>query len=131
MTNLTSSKPTNLFTVAALLFGIYAFYCFWMIVDEKTPLWGILYGIGLSAYIVCLWGIGRRKAWAVPLSYALMLGAFGFGCYLVHFVWTFWIFQKPTLTENILNTLHPRISAFIIFPVVWIVYFMRRRSKLN
>ena len=116
-------------TAAAFFFGIYAFYCLWMIADEKTVLWGAFYGLELAASLVCLWGMIQQKPWALILSLMLMLAALAFGINLVHFVWTFWIFEKPTLADRFFSALHPRVSVFIVFPVIWLAYFLRRQDK--
>ena len=124
-------QTTKILTGAAFLFGIYVFYCIWMMADEKPILWEILYAFGATVSLVSLWGVMKSKGWAVFLSCALMLAALAFGINLVHFVWTFWIFKEPTFVDRILSALHPRVSVFIIFPVVWLAYFSRSGNKMH
>jgi hypothetical protein len=76
-----------------------------------------------------VFGTLEVKRWALWLSWVLAAAAFVWGSYLVHFVWTFWIFAAPTLMERIGNVLHPRVSVFVIFPAVWLFYFTRGKVR--
>ena len=110
-------------------FSFYALYCFWMMEDDKSALWGFAYGLGLAAFIICVWGLLKYKKWALVLSYFLMLGALGFGAYIEHFIWTFWIFKEPTTLERILNVLHPKVSVFVAVPAFWLIFFTRPAQR--
>jgi hypothetical protein len=79
--------------------------------------------------ITCFVGLWKSKRWALWLSWALAATALVWGCTLIHFAWTFWLFSEPTLTERIANVLHPRVSVFVIFPVAWLVYFTRPKIR--
>ena len=81
------------------------------------------------AIIACFVGLWKSKRWALWLSWGLAVAALVWGCYLIHFVWTFWIFESPTLMERIGNVLHPRVSVFVIFPVVWLLYFSHPKIR--
>lgn len=129
MNNVKNRKVADIMTAAFSLFGLYVLYCFWMIQDEKNYLWGIFYGVLLGVFLTSFWGIVRKKYWAILLSYAFLSVAFALGIYLVHFVWTFWIFEEPTILERILSVLHPRISVFILLPALWLAFFNRKENK--
>ena len=122
-------KNINFIITAALLFGCYVFYCLWMMHDEKNLLWMLIYTIEWIASIICILGLRRLNYYSLILSYLLMLGALGIGIYLVHFVWTFWIFEQPTVFRRIINALNPRVSVFIIFPVFWFIFFSRPHNR--
>ena len=113
----------------AALFGIYLLYCLWMMANEKPILWSIVFGLETLVFAACLWGLKHLKYWALFLSRVLMLAALGLGIYLVRFVWTFWIFEQPTVMDRIMNALNPRVSIFVIFPVFWFVFFSRPRNN--
>ena len=83
----------------------------------------------LGAAIACFIGLWRSERWALWLSYGLAVAAFAWGCYLLHFVWTFWLFAAPTLMERITNVLHPRVSVFVIFPAAWLIYFIQPKVR--
>ena len=81
------------------------------------------------AVVTCFIGLWRSKRWALWLSWVLAVAALVWGCYLAHFVWTFWLFTSPTLMERIANVLHPRVSIFVIFPMAWLIYFTRPKIR--
>jgi len=89
---------------------------------------GIAAGV-FTAMIGCFVGLWKARRWALWLSWALAVAALAWGGYLIHFVWTFWIFAAPTLKEQIVNVLNPRVSVFVIFPAVWLVYFTRPKVR--
>ncbi|MFH0985565.1 MAG: hypothetical protein V1882_08520 [Candidatus Omnitrophota bacterium] len=82
-----------------------------------------------TSVIGCFIGLWKSKRWALWLSWVLAAAAFIWGCYLIHFVWTFWIFAAPTLMERIGNVLNPRVSVFVVFPAVWLFYFTRAKVR--
>ncbi len=124
-----TKSTINIIMALAGLFGIYALYCFWMIEDNKSAPWGFAYGMGLAAFVYCSWGLSKFKPWALVFSYVLMLGVLGFGVYIEHFVWTFWIFKEPTTLERMLSVLHPRVFVFIAVPAFWLVFFSRPAQR--
>jgi len=112
-----------------LAFGIYVCYALVSITDKLLSPWTILQGAIFSAWVICVWGLWKSRRWAWQLSLFLALAAFGFGGYVFHFTWTFWIFEKPTLLDRMASTLHPQASLFWIFPLVWLIYFSRTRVR--
>ena len=122
-------KGTKTFVLLGAAFGGYVVYALVAITDRLLSWWTPLHAAISIALVICVWGLWKAKRWAWRLSLFLALAAFGFGCYVAHFVWTFWIFEKPTLLDRLLDELHPRVSVFWIFPVVWILYFTRRRVR--
>ena len=110
-------------------FSVYAFYVLVPIHDQFLTWWNVFNALLLIVTFLCAWGLWKRKRWSLPLSFLLALGAFGFGGYFVHFVWTFWIFEKPTFMENLLSTLHPCISVFVIMPLLWFAFFSRKSVR--
>lgn len=110
-------------------FSAYLFYALVSIHDRLLSWWNVL---NLALFIVtllCAGGLRNRRRWAFFLSLILAVAALGFGCYIVHFVWTFWIFEKPTFLDRVLSTLHPRVSVFILFPVLWLLFFSRQSVR--
>jgi len=113
---------TNIGILLGLAFGVYVCYALVMMNDQIRSAWTLLHAAIFSALILCAVGLWKSKAWALRLSLILALAALGFGFYLAHFVWTFWIFEKPTTLERIRSILHPRVSIFLVFPVIWVLY---------
>ncbi len=127
-----TTKPNRLtYTLVTLmsLFGVYFCYVLVMIADGRMMPWLFVNGPIMIATAACLWGLWRLRRWALNLSFVLLLLAFGWGVYFVHFVWTFWIFQEPTVKDRILNALNPQVSVFIIFPLLWAFYFSRSAAR--
>ena len=122
-------KNIRLWTLAAGIFGVYVFYVLFMLIEGEFSWWTVLDTAALIVYVVCLVGLWKQKRWARYLSLYLMAGVLGLGCYLTHFVWTFWIFEEPTLWDRIRHVIHPRISSLVIFPLVWIGFFLNPRNK--
>ena len=110
-------------------FSVYMFYALVSIHDQFLSWWNVLNLILLIVTFLCAWGLWKRKHWALFLSLFLAVAAFGFGCYIIHFVWTFWIFEKPTFFDRLLSTLHPRVCVFILFPVLWALFFSRKSVR--
>ena len=110
-------------------FSIYMFYALFAIHDQLLTWWNLLNIFLLILTLICAWGLWKKKSWALVLSFLLALGALGLGGYLVHFVWTFWIFEKPSLLDRVLSTLHPRVSVFVLFPILWFLFFNRKSVK--
>ena len=115
--------------VLGMLFTGYIGYAMADMTDRFLSLQTAL-DIGVfGAASACFIGLWKSQRWALWLSWLLALAALVWGCYLVHFVWTFWIFTAPTLAERIVSVLHPRVSVFVIFPAVWLVYFTRPKIR--
>jgi len=115
--------------VLGMAFAGYMGYALVEMTDRFLSLQTAVDALIVIAGIVCFWGLWRSRRWALWLSLALALAAFVWGCYLVNFVWTFWLFNAPTLTEQILNVLHPRVSVFVVFPAAWLIYFSRPKVR--
>lgn len=94
-------------------------WLFWLAASDKDLGWGSLMGVCFAASLASFYGLWRLRKWALVLSRCVAIAAFGVGCYLVNFAWTFWIFQTPTFMDRILAVLRPQISPFIILPAVW------------
>ena len=122
-------KTTKVLILLGFAFGIYV--CFALFAMEKSlaSWWTVLSAAISLTLLICVGGLWKAKRWALKLSLVLALAALGLAAYLVHFVWTFWIFEKPTLLKRILDELHPRVSLFWIFPLVWLFYFTRPKVK--
>ena len=112
-----------------MAFAGYLSYALVEMTDRLLSLQAVLDAGILIAMGVCFTGLWRSRRWGLWLSWGLALAAFVWGCYLLYFVWTFWLFAAPTLTERILNVLHPRVSVFVIFPGVWLLYFTRPKAR--
>jgi hypothetical protein len=97
--------------------------------DRFLSLQTVLDAAIFIAVFICFAGLWRSRRWALWLSWGLAAAALALGGYLVHFSWTFWIFETPTLMERILSVLHPRVSVLVIFPVAWLIYFTRPKIR--
>ncbi|MFZ5802027.1 MAG: hypothetical protein ACOY3K_02795 [Candidatus Omnitrophota bacterium] len=100
----------------------------WQVIPEKDVPWILgasLYAILLALAVAGMW---QGRAVAKNLGRALALGAFGFGCWMAHFAWTFWIFKEPSLADRVLAVLHPRVLLFLVLPAAWLVWSFRRKS---
>ncbi len=115
--------------ILGMAFAGYMGYALVDMTDKLVSLQTVLDIVILITVISCFVGLWKSKRWALWLSWGLAVAAFVWGCYLIHFVWTFWIFSAPTLAERIVQVLHPRVSVFVIFPAVWLVYFVRREMR--
>lgn len=115
--------------ILGMAFAGYLGYALVDMTDWRDVAQGVLNAVIFMAIIACFAGLWRSKRWALWLSWGLAVAALGWGSYLIHFVWTFWIFSEPTLAERILNVLHPRVSVFVIFPVVWLIYSTRPKIR--
>lgn len=96
-----------------------------LMVGIREPAWvlgGMLSLIGVGAGV---WGMWRLRRWALRLSWALAAAAFAVGCYWVHFAWTFWLFQEPTIWDRVRAVLNPLILLWLGAPTAWLVYFTR------
>ena len=91
----------------------------WLMLADGSWGWGLGGGMYTVALIVALIGMWQEKGNALLLSRILAVLMFGFGCWAANFAWTFWLFQEPTLKERVLAVANPRISAYLIGPVVW------------
>ncbi len=115
--------------ISGMMFAGYLSYALVEMTDRLFSLQTALDAGILIAMVACFTGLWRSRRWALWLSWGLALAAFAWGCYLIYFVWTFWLFAAPTLTERIVNVLHPRVSVFVIFPVIWLIYFTRPKRR--
>lgn len=115
--------------VLGMAYSAYIGYALVDMTDRFASFQTMIDAVVFVAMIVCFIGLWRSKRWGLWLSWALAAAAFAWGCYLVHFVWTFWIFEEPTFKEQVLNVLHPRVSVFVFFPAVWLVYFTRPKVR--
>jgi len=109
----------------ALFMGVLAFWGFggllWYQVEDRDVFAILLTAACFLAAVVSFFGVWHGKRWAFVLSRFVAVVALGFGGYFAHFVWTFWLFQTPTLTDRILAVLRPQVSLFLIAPIVWLV----------
>jgi len=115
--------------VLGMAFAGYISYALVDMTDRLVSFQTALDAAIFIAIIACFAGLWKSKRWALWLSWGLAAAALVWGCYLSHFVWTFWLFSAPTLTERITNVLHPRVSVFVIFPAVWLIYFTRSKVR--
>lgn len=115
--------------ILGMAFAGYIGYALVDMTDRLASFQTVLDAVIFIASVACFAGLWRSKRWALWLSWALAAVALVWGCYLIHFVWTFWLFTAPTLAERIGNVLHPRVSVFVIFPVVWLLYFTRPKIR--
>ena len=113
------------FRIMIGLSGILAFWGFggilWYQVEDRAVPEILLTAPCLAAAVISFFGLWHLKRWALVLSRFVAVAAMGFGGYLVHFAWTFWIFQTPTLTDRILAVLRPQVSLLLIMPLLWLV----------
>ena len=115
--------------ILGMMFAGYLSYALIEMTDKFISLQTV-FDVGIFvAIITCFVGLWKSKRWALWLGWALAGAALVWGGYLIHFVWTFWIFAAPTLTERILNVLHPRVSVFVLFPLTWLIYFTRPKVR--
>ena len=115
--------------VLGMTFSCYLGYALVDMTDKLVSLQAVLDAGIFMALILCFVGLWKSKRWALWLSWGLAAVALVWGCYLIHFVWTFWLFSSPTLMERIAQVLHPRVSVFVIFPAVWLIYFTRPKVR--
>ena len=122
-------KKTKVIMTLGMVFAAYAGYALVSMTDRLVS-WGSLLDVVIFiAMILCFWGLCTLKRWAPLLSLVLALAALGWSFQLVRFVWTFWIFQEPTLLDRVANELHPRVSVFFLFPAFWLFYFTRPKIR--
>ena len=105
--------------------GVVAF----LALQDGDWVWGLSAVFITIAVLASGFGLWRMRAWALMLSWLIAVFAFGFGCYMTHFRWTFWLFQTPTLLDKILAVLDPRTSLFIVVPVLWLIYSTRAQVR--
>ncbi len=115
--------------ILGMAFAGYMGYAMVDMTDKLVSLQTILDILIFIAMISCFVGLWKSKRWALWLSWGLAVAAFVWGCYLIHFVWTFWLFSSPTLAERIVQVLHLRVSVFVIFPAAWLIYFTRAKIR--
>lgn len=119
------NKVTKVLIGLGMIFAVYTGLVLIEMTDEALS-WQGFFDAGIFlATAFCFWGLWRSRAWALGLSYVLALAALAWGGFLVHFVLTFWIFDEPTVWESLVNVLHPRVSVFVLFPLIWLFYFSR------
>ncbi|MBI4115490.1 MAG: hypothetical protein HY447_02835 [Candidatus Omnitrophica bacterium] len=123
-------NPAKILIFLGVLYSAYVCYALVNINEKLLSWWTLLDAAIFIALVTCVWGFWKSRPWAIPLSLVLALAGFGFGCYLAYFVWTFWLFEEPTLLDRIKNVLHPRVSVFLVFPVIWMIYFTRRALRV-
>ena len=115
--------------ILGMAFSCYIGYALVDMTDKLVSLQAVLDAGIFLAIAACFVGLWRSKRWALRLSWVLAAAALVWGGYLIHFVWTFWLFSSPTLAERITNVLHPRVSVFVIFPAAWLIYFTRPKIR--
>ena len=116
--------------VLGMAFAGYIGYALVEMTDHFVSLQTFIDVVTLGATVACFVGLWKSKRWALRLSWGLALAALAWGVYLIYFVWTFWLFEEPTLREQIANVLHPRVSIFVIFPAAWLIYFTRPKVRV-
>lgn len=122
-------RTTKIFLGLGVAFALYMGYAMIEMTDGFWS-WRSLFNAAVFiAAAVSFWGLWLAKRWGLWLSLALALGALVWGAFLLHFVWTFWIFDEPTFGEKLVSVLHPRVSIFVVFPVLWLLYFLRSRAR--
>jgi len=115
--------------ILGMAFSGYLGYALVDMTDNLASFQTVLDAVIFIAIIACFVGLWRSRRWALWLSWGLAAAALVWGCYLSHFVWTFWLFESPTLMERITNVLNPRVSVFVIFPAAWLIYFTRSKIR--
>ena len=71
-------------------------------------------------------GMWRFKKWALQLSFSVIFFFLFLGCWLEYLVWDMRVlFPDTTLGGVLLELLNPRISMFVIIPIIWFSYFLR------
>ena len=96
---------------------------------DREYVWGVPAGFFVVCVLLSGYGLWRMQKWALKLSWALAVWAFGFGCYIAHFRWTFWLFITPTFQDRLLAVLDPRASLFVVVPLFWMIYFTRPSTR--
>lgn len=115
------------------MFGILmlAETAWFLILMLQDHAWVWIFGtcVYLLLLIASCAGMWKSKKWALYLSWFLASVAFGFGCYMAHFAWTFWLFKEPTLMERIRAVLHPSVSSYLAIPLLWFLFTLRHRFR--
>ncbi len=93
----------------------------WFMAEDRAIFEILLTASCLGVSVVSFFGLWHYRRWALVLSRFVALAAMGFGGYLAHFAWTFWLFQTPTLADRIFAVLRPQVSLFLFVPVLWLV----------
>ena len=122
-----NSKAVILGAIALGLLGSGAIA--FLSLQDGDLVWGLPAVVFFIAVLVSGFGLWRMRAWALKLSWVLSAAAVVFGCYIMHFRWTFWLFQQPTLSDKILAVLDPRSSLYLAVPILWLLYSVRAQVR--
>lgn len=101
----------------------------WATVSNREWLPTVLAFLFLAGLAAAAHGLWRERMWALWLGRVLAAAAFAFGVYLVHFAWTFWLFEEPTLEDRIGAVLRPQVSIFAVIPVLWLIMSFNFKKK--
>ena len=87
---------------------------------------GYLIGVVFSA-----WGMWRLNRLALWISYLLAAASFGFGVYMTHFRWTFWLWKEPTYADRVaaVTLQNPEGVLLLGFSVFWVLFFTRPKNS--
>ncbi len=116
------SKSKGLSIAAGIFGGWGGGGVLWSAVSDHETTAVVVSGCYLVMLVAAVIGMWKEHGWAVWTGRTLAAMALVFGVYLAHFVWTFWIFQEPTLRDRVLAVLQPRVSFYILFPVLWLLF---------
>jgi len=125
-------KRRFLIVAVGLLAAIESLRVIFSVFPDREWLWGIAACLYLAAVGLSAWGMWRMKQWALKLSWFVALVSFGFGVYITHFRWTFWLFKDPTLKDRILSVTvqNPDGLFLIILSIFWLICFVRPKTNL-
>lgn len=92
---------------------------------KADPAWAMGGGMALAGVALCAWGMWRRRRWALWLSRALAVAAFGLGCLASYFSWDFFLWTRPTLQQRMQAVLRPDVFLLLAVPLLWLLWSFR------
>jgi len=123
----------RIFALLATAYYVFLFFYFklFQVLESDADLQEILLeltaALTLLALIVGVWGIVFSKPWGRSFFLAGNVAYLGFGVYITHFVWTFWLIEKPALQERVINTA-PYFVSGILLPIILILLALKKRK---
>lgn len=104
-------------------------YVIWFSLLDRDYPWTIFAALYAAAVLVAAKRLWQGSVWGLRLSWLLALAGLGFGIYVTHFRWTFWLFEEPTLGDRVKSLFHPAVLFYLGAPALWLFYSSRPKFR--
>lgn len=101
----------------------------WLLVDsfkQQATIWILVHSLATLIFLSSIPGVWFSRRLSVNMSLVVAAYFFGLGIYLAYLGWNLWIFQTPTLFDQICAAFPMHVILLITIPILWIIFCLKK-----